>query len=110
MLLPDVSVQVHHELLNMLGHRIPIAARRSISTHAAGQIVYHKACRLADAKAAVKSKCQMTLTYDQSYMKDTAGGVGACGFHLLMLHVKLDCSDPQLSGIHSTASPQTGLT
>ncbi len=54
--LPDVSVQVYHELLNMLGHRIPIAARGSIGTHVACQIVYLKATRLANAKAAMKSK------------------------------------------------------
>ena len=47
----------------MLWHRIPIAARRSIDTHIACQIGFRKAYRLAEAKAAVKSKCQMTLTY-----------------------------------------------
>ena len=43
LLLPDVSVQVHHELLNMLWHRIPIAARCSIGTHVSYQIVSSKA-------------------------------------------------------------------
>ena len=67
MLLPDVSVQIHHELLNMLGHRIPIAARRSICTHTACRIRLSQSLQAGLCEGCYEVKVSDDIDLSDSY-------------------------------------------